>query len=1168
MQISNIFFQNQITENIRNELNKENTQQEKALSSEVQPESQVPQKRTEQSAIENTLKSLGFKANKENVKMVNLLLENNFPVTKSNLQKLNRSIKLFGENSAEKAIFLLKNEISPTISNTNILNGYLSGETNLTSSLNNLLSTLSSNAQNIEAMELLNILTENSLSKTEIKSFNDASKQLEQLLGNEKIAKILEDYINSPDAPKEFQKFQITNSSQSAQQQPTQQTTQQPIQQQTQQQSTLQQPSQQPAQQPTLQQPTQQQTTQQPTLQQPSQQPTQQHTQQPIQQHTQQQSTLQQPSQQPAQQHTQQPTLQQPTQQQTTQQPTLQQPSQQPAQQHTQQHTLQQPTQQHTQQQPTLQQPSQQPAQQHTQQHTQQPTQQHTQQQPTLQQPSQQPAQQHTQQPTQQTTQQQSTLQHTLQQPSQQTAQQQPIQQHTTQQHTQQPAQQHTQQPTQQQPIQQTAQQQPIQQHTTQQHTQQPTQQQPIQQTAQQQPTQQHTQQHTSQQPTQQQPIQQTAQQQPIQQHTTQQHTQQPTQQQPTLQQSSQQQPIQQTAQQQPIQQHTSQQHTSQQHTTQQQSTLQQSSQQQPIQQPTQQPAQQPTQQTAQQQPIQQHTTQQHTSQQHTTQQQHIQQHTKQQFSEQHTSQQSTQHTTQQQHTTQHTQQSETFFKQTPIAQLLSQHKNIFVPILERSINSGSLDLFRNTSANYGFSGKISIYDLSTAIKELMPENTKLISLFNKLPEVRIAPSAKINISELESTTQNKLQTKNVPEPYTQNIPQSKITQNSTFIKSVDSANISHNLLSAPNNRHNNVNNTTNNFPLKGDIPTQQTKNTTTQGLSFERVFFQNQKMLLPELEKAVNKNSLSDFKKFLSDIGYKETPTIKEINNTLKTALWDNKPLLKKFSELPEVKEALKGEPLPKSEIKRELVQPPKIEQLPKKTFSENSFNLKEIKEIFEAAFKEYPKLNEKAQNILNVKEKFLSKAAKNLALDFSKDYKELDNFSENLTKKLDTVKNETSASQTHISNEVSKEINNIINNLEFASQLKDTAYFQLPIIINDNPSTAELFIFKNKNKNKNKGSSSAVVALDLAFLGHFEAYISKTDRNISCQFKTESKEIEKLISSKIKELNLMLKKYNYNLQQVTYKELDEKFSILSKEPTLTKKETKKSSFALDITT
>ena len=222
----------------------------------------------------------------------------------------------------------------------------------------------------------------------------------------------------------------------------------------------------------------------------------------------------------------------------------------------------------------------------------------------------------------------------------------------------------------------------------------------------------------------------------------------------------------------------------------------------------------------------------------------------------------------------------------------------------------------------------------------------------------------------------------------------------------------------------------------------------------------------------------------------------------------------------------------------------------------------------MFEIAFKSLPKLNEKVQHLLDEKEIFLNKAMKNISLDFSKEYEELDNYSKNFNEKINTIKNEISNSQNTVSLEISKDINKITNTLEFTSQFKDTAYFQLPIIINNNQTTAELFIFKNKTKNKNSKSTSAVISLDLAFLGHFEAYINKTDRNISCQFKTENKEIENLISSKISVLDNYLKKYNYNLKQVFFKELEDKFSVLSKEPVLDEQKHKKSTFALDITT
>ena len=105
MQISNILLQNKLSENIYGQSSDNNIQNENSYDTQNNTEIQKTQpKRTEQSEIENTLKSLGFKTNDENVKMVNTLINNDLPITKSNLQKLNQTLKLMGENSEKELL--------------------------------------------------------------------------------------------------------------------------------------------------------------------------------------------------------------------------------------------------------------------------------------------------------------------------------------------------------------------------------------------------------------------------------------------------------------------------------------------------------------------------------------------------------------------------------------------------------------------------------------------------------------------------------------------------------------------------------------------------------------------------------------------------------------------------------------------------------------------------------------------------------------------------------------------------------------------------------------------------------------------------------------------------------------------------------------------------------
>ncbi len=458
---------------------------------------------------------------------------------------------------------------------------------------------------------------------------------------------------------------------------------------------------------------------------------------------------------------------------------------------------------------------------------------------------------------------------------------------------------------------------------------------------------------------------------------------------------------------------------------------------------------------------------------------------------------------------------------------------------------------------------------------------------FINLPEVKIALIS-INNTAMEEdistpySQEISKQQKSTNSTNTQN--QDNITQKNSDYSQADKKNIYSTLelnknatpLSQDSNTRNRNNFLQNKFSETGNLDYNTNYNNfstennqlKSEKISFEKIFFLNKELFLANIKKSISENSLSQFKDFLSQIGYNEKLSLPELNKILKIALWDDKEALNKFSEIPEVKIALQ-------EYENNIQQKTK-ENSPitnsivhqKNKFSINDFNIKELKKIFENAFKNYPEIKEKTHQLLEAKEKFFNKSIKNMSFDFSNDYKELDNYSDKFSKNLSTIKNTIENFQKPFSNDIADEINNIIKTIEFTSQIKDSAYFQLPIIINDNQTTAELYVFKNNKKNKNSKSSSAVISLDLAFLGHFEAYINKTDRNILCQFKTENKNIEQLISSKLNELNSLLKKYNYNLLQVSFKPLEENFSILSKEPALENNKQKKSSFGLDITT
>lgn len=207
----------------------------------------------------------------------------------------------------------------------------------------------------------------------------------------------------------------------------------------------------------------------------------------------------------------------------------------------------------------------------------------------------------------------------------------------------------------------------------------------------------------------------------------------------------------------------------------------------------------------------------------------------------------------------------------------------------------------------------------------------------------------------------------------------------------------------------------------------------------------------------------------------------------------------------------------------------------------------------ILNNLFQNNPEIQKKlSQYILNKNENII-KLSQHLTFNFKSLSKEdLNKYINELTEKINNTKTLISDINTDDSKQILKDINNINDNINFMSYIKNNLYMQIPIEVNNNLLNTQLFIFKDKKNKKisNSNSASALLSLDLIYLGHFEAYIQKHKKNISCQFRIENEFVQKIIYSNIEKLYTGLKKHNYNLEQFTFKQINEPFTLVDKEP------------------
>ncbi len=199
---------------------------------------------------------------------------------------------------------------------------------------------------------------------------------------------------------------------------------------------------------------------------------------------------------------------------------------------------------------------------------------------------------------------------------------------------------------------------------------------------------------------------------------------------------------------------------------------------------------------------------------------------------------------------------------------------------------------------------------------------------------------------------------------------------------------------------------------------------------------------------------------------------------------------------------------------------------------------------------FLENPEFHKKVSQLIHLKTDNARQLADALSFDANnKNVDDLEKFINELSSKLETMKHVPEGES-----KLSKNIEELQNNLKFMSEVKNNVYVQIPFQFQDNKTTGELYIFKDKrSKQKKEGDTqSALLALDLVSLGHFEAYIQKTNKSVKCQFRIDNEQAEKAIKHNIRALAQKLSEHQYSLDYYGFKEIDESFTVVDKKPTI----------------
>ena len=139
------------------------------------------------------------------------------------------------------------------------------------------------------------------------------------------------------------------------------------------------------------------------------------------------------------------------------------------------------------------------------------------------------------------------------------------------------------------------------------------------------------------------------------------------------------------------------------------------------------------------------------------------------------------------------------------------------------------------------------------------------------------------------------------------------------------------------------------------------------------------------------------------------------------------------------------------------------------------------------------------------------------------------------NLYKRLNTqvrnILNELEQVMPGRSNEFTG-ISNLNQNIDFMNAMNNVyQYIQLPLKMNGDMATGDLYVYTNKKGNFDDGTVSALLHLDMANLGPVDVYAAIKDNNVSTRFYLKDDETIDFISANIHILNERLEKRGYNM-------------------------------------
>lgn len=268
----------------------------------------------------------------------------------------------------------------------------------------------------------------------------------------------------------------------------------------------------------------------------------------------------------------------------------------------------------------------------------------------------------------------------------------------------------------------------------------------------------------------------------------------------------------------------------------------------------------------------------------------------------------------------------------------------------------------------------------------------------------------------------------------------------------------------------------------------------------------------------------------------------------------------LSRLDTTPDSGEAIEGEPLT-AENEKELntvKNTPLYERddIEKKKFAESpaskfKFEMPDTKQLFEYVRREK-----------NTDIPLFERLVKRFSMDAAKGERHINEIDEKLNDILETVsklraemRKSGETPRLAAKNPVADTVERLAENIRFQNEIKNSVFVQIPMMVNNKETNAEIYVFKDKKSKKtNASAKSALISLDLLALGHFEAYVHKRGTAVSCQFRVQNGDVQKLIEEHAAKFAEQMDNHGYKLELLMFKQIGDNFTILDREPALSK--------------